>query len=186
MTLNRVRVALTGVGGLPGVATHYFDSTTVDMAALRTFWTAPAAVMPTGMVITIPNSGDQFNEATGLITGTWSGPAQATIATSGGAGSYAAASGAMIRWTPNGIVDGRRPIGKTYLIPMVSSNFSSAGTISGALVTTLSTAATTLLGAYGGSMKLWHRPNSKGAGLQFTLIAGACSNKQVVLRSRRD
>lgn len=186
MTLNRVRVTLTGVGGLPGVSTFYFDSTTVDMTALRTFWVAIAALMPTPLSIGVPNSGDQFQEATGLITGTWTGPAQAAVPGSGGAGAYLSTAGAMIRWTPNGVVDGRRPIGKTYIIPIMSSNFSSAGGIASATQTTLTNAATTLLAAYGGSMKLWHRKNAKGAGQQLTLLSGAGINKQVVLRSRRD
>lgn len=186
MTLNRVRVALTGASGLPGVSTFYFDSTTVDMTALRTFWVAVGPFMPTGVSIQVPNSGDQFNEATGLITGTWSGPAQTAVAASGGAGAYLSTAGPMIRWTPNGVVDGRRPIGKTFLVPYIAGGFSSAGGILGANVTTLTTAATNLLTAYGGSMKLWHRKNAKGAGTQLTILSGACTGKQVVLRSRRD
>lgn len=186
MTLNRVRVALTGAGGLPGVSTFYFDSTTVDMGALRTFWVAMAAQFPNSVTVAVPNSGDQFQEATGLITGTWSGPAQATLPGTGGVGAYSSAAGAMIRWTPNGVVDGRRPIGKTFIVPCVNGSFSSSGTIGTGVVTALTTAATTLLTSYGGSMKLWHRKNAKGAGQQLTILSGACSNKQVVLRSRRD
>lgn len=186
MTLNRVRVGLTGVGGLPGVSTFYFDSTTVDMTALRTFWVAAAALMPNGVIIAVPNSGDQFQEATGVITGTWSGPAQATVSATGGSGSFSSTSGAMIRWTPNGVVDGRRPIGKTFIVPAVVTVFSTSGTVTSGNVTAMTTAATTLLTSYGGSMKLWHRKNEKGAGQQMTILSGACSNKQVVLRSRRD
>jgi hypothetical protein len=186
MTLNRVRVSLTGVGGLPGVSTFYFDSTTVDMTALRTFWVAVAAYFPTAVTIAVPNAGDQFQEATGLITGTWTGPAQATVPGSGGVGAYSSTSGAMIRWTPNGVVDGRRPIGKTFIVPGTAALLSTSGTVPGAAVTALTNAATALLTAYGGSMKLWHRKNAKGAGQQLTILSGACSNKQVVLRSRRD
>ena len=186
MALNRVRVALAGLSGLPGVCTFYFDSTVVDMGALRTLWVALAAVFPNGCTISIPNSGDQFNEGTGTITGTWSGPAQATIAGSGGTGTYAAASGVMLRWTPNGVVDGRRPIGKTYLVPAVSSCWNSTGGVVSTLQTTLNNAITTFLGAYAGGAKLWHRKNSKGAGLALTILSGATSQRQVVLRSRRD
>lgn len=186
MALNRVRTTLTGLGGLPGVSTFYFDSTTTDMTGVRTFWDSIKGLIPTGVSIAVPNSGDQFTEGTGTITGSWSGPAQATVASTGGAGAYLATAGAMIRWTVAGVVDGRRPIGKTFIVPVSTSVFSSSGTIAAGTVTTVNAAITALLSTYGGAMKLWHRPNAKGAGSQLTILSGQCINKQVVLRSRRD
>lgn len=186
MALNRVRTTLTGLGGLPGLSTFYFDSTTTDMTGVRTFWDAIKGLIPNGVSIQVPNSGDQFLEGTGTITGSWSGPAQASVASTGGVGAYLSTAGAMIRWTCNGVVDGRRPIGKTFIIPVSTSVFSSSGTVSATTKTTVNNAVAALLSTYGGAMKLWHRKNEKGAGQQFTILSGQCIDKQVVLRSRRD
>lgn len=185
MTLNRVRVALTGAGGLPGVATFHFNSTVTDMSALRTFFDAVKAGFPSSVVIAVPNSGDAINENDGKITGAWAGPAQTTVVGTG-AGAYLSTAGPMIRWTTDQVVGGRRPIGKTFLVPAVTTVFSSSGTIASATVTPYSAAAAALITAYGTGLKIYHRPKAGTGGIALTIVSGTCSNKQVVLRSRRD
>lgn len=186
MAMNRCRVSLTGVGGLPGVATFYFGSSTTDMSALRTFWDAVKANFPNAVQIQVANSGDTINETTGVITGAWSGPSQAVIVGTGGVGSYLSTAGAMIRWNTPQVVDGRRPIGKTYLVPAMNGVFDSAGTIANASVTAYQAAAAALITAYAGEMKIFHRKNAKGVGVACTITSATCPDKQVVLRSRRD
>lgn len=188
MPLNRVRVALTGASGLPGVATFHFGSSTTDMSALRVFWDALKANFPNSVAINVPNTGDQINDDNGQIVGAWSGPAQATVVGTGGIGAYLSTAGPMIRWTTPLVVNGRRPIGKTFLVPAMSSQFSSSGTILGAFVTSASAAAQALVVAYAGEMKIYHRPKGSPlhGGVGATIISGACINKQTVLRSRRD
>lgn len=186
MTLNRVRVAFTGVSGLPGVATFHFGSSVTDMTALRTFWDSVKAVFPNTFVISVPNSGDTINDDSGQITGAWSGPAQTNVVGTGGVGSYLSTAGAMVRWTTPQVVDGRRPIGKTFLVPAMTSIFSSSGTIASATVNTVQTAATALVVAYAGELKVYHRPKAGHGGVGCTVTAGTAISKQVVLRSRRD
>lgn len=186
MAMNRARVVLSGVGGLPGVATFYFGSSTTDMTALRTFWDAVKANFPNAVQIQVPNSGDTINETNGQITGAWSGPAQSVIVGTGGVGSYLSTAGAMIRWNTPVVINGRRPIGKTYLVPAMTGVFDSAGTIANANVSTYQTAAAALITAYAGEMKIFHRPNTAGVGVACTITAATCPDKQVVLRSRRD
>lgn len=188
MTLNRVRVGIAGATGLPGVATFHFNSSTTDMSALRTFWDAVKANFPNTVVITIPNSGDQISDDSGQITGAWSGPAQTNVVGTGGVAGYLSTAGPMIRWTTPQVVNGRRPIGKTFLVPSMSTQFSSAGTITGATVTAYTTAAQALVVAYAGEMKTYHRPTGSPphGGVACTIISGVCINKQAVLRSRRD
>lgn len=186
MPLNRVRVALTGVSGLPGVATFHFGSSVTDMTALRTFWDAVKAVFPNTMVIGVPNSGDTINEDNGQITGAWSGPAQTNVQGTGGVGSYLSTAGAMVRWTTPQVVNGRRPIGKTFLVPAMTGIFSSSGTIASATLTTIQNAATALVVAYAGELKTYHRPVAGHGGVGCTVTAGTAIAKQVVLRSRRD
>lgn len=177
---------MSGVSGLPGVATFHFGSSVTDMGALRTFWDAVKSVFPNTMQIQVPNSGDTINEDNGQIQGAWSGPSQAVIQGTGGVGSYLSTAGAMIRWTTPLVVEGRRPIGKTFLVPAMTSTFSSSGTISSSVVTTLQTAATNLVVAYAGELKVYHRPKAGHGGVGATVTAGTAIAKQVVLRSRRD
>ena len=185
MTLNRCRVVLSGAAGLPGIATHYFGSSVTDMSAVRTFWDALKANFPNSVNIQVPSSGDTINEATGAITGAWSGPAQAVLQGLGGVGSYLSTAGVMIRWTTPEVIQGRRPIGKTFLVPAMTGLFDSAGTIANATLTSYQAAAAALIAAYAGEMKIWHRPNAKGPGTAATITAAAVPDKQVVLRSRR-
>lgn len=188
MTLNRVRVSLTGSTGLPGVATFHFGSSVTDMTALRTFWDAVKANFPTGLAIGVPSAGDQIADDSGQIVGAWTGPAQTAVVGTGGAGGFLSTAGAMVRWVTPQVVNGRRPIGKTFLVPFMSSGFSSAGGITGANATTITAAAQALVVAYAGEMKIYHRPSGTPphGGVPCTIISGGCVAKQVVLRSRRD
>jgi hypothetical protein len=186
MPLNRVRVSLTGAGGLPGVWTFHMGTSVTDMTALRTFFDGVKSVFPNTVVIGVPNAGDTINEDSGQIEGAWTGPTQASVIGTGGVGAYLSTAGAMVRWNTPQVVNGRRPIGKTFLVPCMTGNFSSAGTISGAIATTIQTAATALIVAYAGEMKIYHRPVAGHGGVGCTIIAATVPGKQVVLRSRRD
>jgi len=177
---------MSGVSGLPGVATFHFGTAVTDMSALRTFWDALKANFPNSWVLSIPNSGDVLNEDTGQITGAWSGTTQTNVVGTGGVGAYLSTAGPMIRWSTPQVVNGRRPIGKTFLVPAMSSQFSSSGTILGSFVTSASAAAAALIVAYAGELKIYHRPVAGHGGVGCTVTAGVCANKQVVLRSRRD
>lgn len=186
MALNRVRCPFSGVGGLPGVATFHVGSGVTDMSPIRAFWLAIAGVFPNSLIIGTPNSGDTINEATGQITGAWTGPIQSSVVGTGGAGAYSPTIGPMVRWITPQVVDGRRPIGKTFLIPSSSSIQSTAGTFTSAIITTIANAAVALVVALAGELKTWHRPNAKGPGVACTITGASVSGKQMVLRSRRD
>lgn len=188
MPLNRVRVAITGVTGLPGVATHYVGTSITDMSAIRTFWDSVKSVFPTGVQIQVPNTGDVIIDDSGQITGSWAGAAQAVIAATGGAGSWNPTTGPMVRWNTPQVVDGRRPIGKTFLVPSMTSVIGTNGQLSSSIVTTVQSAATALIVALGGELKIYHRPKGDPphGGVACTVTAGTVSNKVMVLRSRRD
>lgn len=188
MTINRVRVAITGATGLPGVATFHFNSSVTDMTALRTFWDGVKSVFPNTVAINVPAAGDQINDDSGQIVGAWTGPAQATVIGTGGVGAYLSTAGVMVKWVTPQVVDGRRPIGKTYLVPAYNTVFSNIGTITGSVVTTVTAAAQALVVAYAGEMKIYHRPKGDPphGGVGCTIISGGAVSKQVVLRSRRD
>lgn len=177
---------MSGVSGLPGVATFHVGTAITDMAPIRAFWDAVKANFPNTWAIAIPNAGDVLNEDTGQITGAWTGPAQANVVGTGGVGAYLSTAGAMIRWTTPQVVDGRRPIGKTFLVPAMTAIFSSTGTIGSSQLATYQAAATALVVALAGELKIYHRPKAGHGGVACTVTAGTAIAKQVVLRSRRD
>lgn len=191
-TYNRCRVAWANFPGAPGVSTFYFGSSTVDMSALRTFFAAFTNLIAGGVQLQIPSAGDQINDTDGSITGIWTGPAQ-TVVTTTGSGAYSGASGAVVEWLSSAIVGGRRPIGKTFLVPLAQANYDTNGTLTSAFLTAAQTAANALIVAYAGEMKVLSRPFTPPAGspkpprvgVASTIVAARIPDLAAVLRSRR-
>ncbi len=184
--MNRVKVGWSGLSGLPGLSTFYVGTGITDMTPIRNFFDAWKTFVPTALQWQIANSGDQIQEATGVIVGSWSGPAQATVIGAGGAGGYAAPVGAEVRWDTSAIIDGRRIRGRTFMVPILGALYDSSGTIATATLTSMQTAASALVTALAGEMKVWHRKNAKGPGANATVTSALVPDKAYVLRRRRD
>lgn len=184
MTMNRVKVLWQGFPGAPGYSNHYVGSTTTAQTAIRAFYLAIAAILPTGLTLQVPNTGDQVSEATGLITGAWSGTAQAQIVSTG-AGTFSGCSGAIVNWRTAQVVNGRRPMGRTFLVPLISSAYDSQGSLSSAALSTIQSAADTLITSLAGELKVWSRPKPTIAGAAVTAIQAQVPDLACVLKSRR-
>jgi len=193
MALDRVRVVSSAFPGEPGYTNFYFNGTAAaNITALTAFINAWKPYMPAGMKYTIPNSGDSIAESSGNLVGGWTAGAASTI-TSTGSGVYAAPAGALFQWKASTVVDGHRPVGRTFFVPFTSLNMQNNGTIDDAAVTVLTAAATTLISATSG-FTIWHRPKYDRTGPVPVLIragsavpvtSGLLSDKVCVLRSRR-
>lgn len=184
--LNRVRVAWTGspVTGA-GVSTFYVDeAATGYVSALRAFFEAIKNVIPAGVSIQVPPSGDMIDVATGAITGAWSETGVAVVVCSG-AGPFVAGTGVRVTWATAGIRNGRRVKGSTFIAPMAASVFDSDGTPSAALITQIDGAATTLLAAIPTDLIIYSRPSGATPGLGSPVISSDVPNAASWLRSRR-
>lgn len=182
--IRRVNVAwTTGIGGT-GLSTFYTLDPVDVTAELGTFFNAIKAFFPTPVTWQIPNSGDMITDNTGILSGGWSGGTAATISASGGAGAYVAGTGAYVRWGTNTVVAGRRVKGRTFLVPMLTSQFDTFGTITDTSVATIQTAASALQGS--GKLKVWHRP-PEGTTLGFVaqVTSATVPDKVTSLRTRR-
>jgi hypothetical protein len=129
--------------------------------------------------------GDIIDDSTGALTGSWTaGSTPATVTGSSGS-VYIAPSGLVVNWQTGTIVAGRRLRGKTFLVP--GPNGSADGTPTTANLSTLTTAATTLIASTGG-LRVFHRPNPVGSSTGVSALATAAQvpDKFVILRSRRD
>jgi len=184
MTMNRVRVLWQNWPGAPGYTNHYVGSNVLAQTALRTFYDALKTLIPAGLTIQVPSSGDQVAEGTGEITGVWTGTTQAVI--SGlGSGAYGGPAGACINWRTAVIIRGRRPMGRTFIVPVIGSAFESNGTLTAGTQSTIQAAATQLITDLAGELKIWSRPTDTMAGANVTVISAQVPDLVAVLRSRR-
>lgn len=179
--ISQVRVAWTGLKGLPGVSTFYFDATTaIPLAGLRTLFDAGKATLPSPCVIQVPNSGLNIESTTGQPVSSWTSGSSAAVNCTGLNG-YAAPVGGIINWTTGVYVGGRQLRGKTFLVPLITSQYDGDGTLVAASKTLWENAAATFL-AGAPSFVIWSRKN----GTVSPVTASAVPDKAVVLRSRRD
>lgn len=196
MPLNRVRVIWGGFIGAPGYTNLYFSTSVTDMDALKAFWTSVSNTVPVGITLTVPSSGDIINESDGKITGTWTGTNGGTITSTGTAGVYSGTSGAIIEWRSNAVINGHRPVGKTYVVPLRGALYDTNGTLNTATcITPLTAAAQGLLAAYADGLKVWSRPYTPPTdgkphpparvGSQGTVTSAFVPDLAVTMRSRR-
>jgi hypothetical protein len=173
----------TGIGGV-GLSVFYSPFGVDVTTELGTFFNAIKTLFPNAVTWDIPGSGDVVDDATGQITGAWTAGTAATIGATGGTGAYVAGTGAYVRWQTNGIENGRRVRGRTFLAPLLGASFENNGTLVNANVTTIQTAVTTL--AASGKLLIWHRPSPGGSnGASHAVVAGTVPDKVTSLRTRR-
>lgn len=196
MPMNRVRCQWNNFPGAPGLSTLFFSTSVTDMDALKAFWTSVAALIPSATQIVVPSSGDIINETDGKITGTWTGTNGGTITAPAGSTAYSGTSGAVIEWKSNAVINGHRPIGKTYIVPLRDTMYDSNGSLSTTTcITPLTNAAQGLIAAYASGLKVWSRPYTPPddgkphpparVGSQGTVTSVLIPDLAVALRSRR-
>ena len=195
--LNRVRVALTGFPGGPGIATFYAVGVATFIPALHDLWANLATLMPLDVHITIEPTGDIIESSSGVITGSWSQPATATMVGSSSA-KYAAPAGILLRWTTDKIVDGKHLRGRTFVVPVTNDQFEVNGQLSAGALANFPPFLNAFVSSQSANLVIWHRPRKARAATPTSLAviarAGDFGNvtgsgvspKVAVLRSRRD
>lgn len=183
--LARIRVEWTGLVGLPGLSTFYVDTVvSPDVSDLVAFFNGIKSFFPPGLQWNVPSSGDVIDDTNGELQGVWTGTGASTVAATGTFAAYPAGTGARIRWLTGGIVGGRRVTGATFLTPMTAASYQDNGTLNDTMISTVSGAATTLLGAM--PIRVWHRNHSGSSDGSSWVIEGVNIPDRVTsLRSRR-
>jgi len=187
MTMNRVRVVWSNWPGAPGYSNFYVGTTITDHTPIRTFFQSLNGILPAAVTITVPTSGDQISEATGLITGSYSATVTggAVNGAAGNSAAYAGMAGGQVQWQTSAVINGRRPLGKTFIVPLYNTAYDSNGSLSSAAVTTLQAAGAALIAALSGEMKVWSRPRPSIAGANVTVTSARVPDLAIALRSRR-
>jgi hypothetical protein len=139
---------------------------------------------PTGLTWSFPTSGDVFESTTGVLTGGWSDSDPGAVAATGPT-AYAAGVGTFIKWNTGAIVGGRRLKGRTFLCPLSTDQYDSAGTIVNSTVSGFQSSGNTLIAT--GTINVWHRPTSPGGSDGSLHLATSCTppDQVTALRSRR-
>lgn len=189
MRLNRLVLQWTGaqvVGG--GVTVLHFEGAegaVPDVAAIKSAVTAIAPLIPQGVTITVPSSGDVIEDTTGVLQDVWSGTGGGAVA--GTAPQQAAAGvGACIGWYTGGIVNGRRLRGRTFIVPLTINAFDVDGTITASSLSGLQGFANAVIAS--GGLAVWHRPTNAPPtnGTSYGVLSARVKDKVAILTSRRD
>lgn len=189
--INRVRAALTGFPGGPGVSTFYCLNPNTFLPLLRDMYFNNSVTMPFGVTVTIENTGDVIDSTTGVLTNTWTAAPVVFVQGQGGAG-YSAPSGACVTWTTGTILDGTRLRGRTFLVPLTGDSYQSDGSLDPVTLTRLRDNAASLVNAAAANFVVYHRPIAAGklhgprAGGHSVVTGSLVRDKVAVLRSRRD
>lgn len=188
--ISRVRVALDGFPGGPGVSTFYCapGDESIFRSQLGTFYGHLRDQMPAGMSYNVEPAGEVLDEATGKAVSAWSAPTPYNGTSTTAATPYAQGVGSSVIWTTNAFHNGRRVRGRTFIVPIISTMFESNGTLETGYLGSLQTWATTL--ATGGLMRVYSRPPlpvPPGAilGASFAVSGAIVKDKASTLRTRR-
>lgn len=186
--INRVRVVWSGFTGGPGVSTFYFAAGTVPGGSLRTLFTDFQNHIPTGITISFPVVGDQLESTTGVIAGSWTAGPTSDVAGLAASAPYSGVSGMCIDWLTSSVVGGRRPMGRTFFVPLANTVYQTNGSILDSFLVTARAAAATFVTAMGSNFVVYSRPNAALArpGAASAVVGSKVPDKAVVLRSRRD
>lgn len=159
MALHRVNCAWQNWPGAPGVTTLWVnDATQAKIDAMRTFFNSIAGLIPSGLTIQVPSSGDEIDLSDGSIVNSWSVGSTPAVVSGTGAGAYAGNSGLVIHWLTTIVLRGRRLRGRSFIVPVVSTAFETNGSPTSAAITTLTNAGTALVTAIGSSFVAYSRP----------------------------
>lgn len=194
----RVTINWTGFVGAPGYTNLYFrdftagavDQAMADGAVAKTdVWVnAWLSSLPTTVTIGVDPTVEVIEETNGELQGFFTTvPEAPSIATAIGA--YSAASGACVNWYTNGVRNGRRIRGRSFMVPLGGAGLQSDGTIDQTKLTALRTATNTFISATGsGDLGVWSRPTpgEPDGGVWYVVTSATIPDKVAVLRSRRD
>lgn len=197
MTIAKIVSTWTGIVGQPGYTVMYVRSTAANPSPIFTFFDSIKAYLPVSANVNVPNTGPLLDELTGKETGVWSqGLQQNVIGT--GTSAYAPSQGAQVKWTTADWVNGRRVVGRTFLVPLMTGVYGTGGVIATATANAINAAATALISGFSGNFVVWARPLYKAGanpgdppvlerqGSLHTITTATTPTKPCTLNSRRD
>jgi hypothetical protein len=156
---------------------------------LQTWITSWRPNLPTPVSVGIDPNVEEIDENHGNIEAFWTttvaAPAAGTTS-----GSYAGGVGACVNWYTDGVSNGRRVRGRTFIVPVGGGTLDSDGTLTaGALGAWRASTATLVAASNLARLVVWKRPNDPPLfinGGAYDVNSFTINDKVAVLRSRRD
>lgn len=193
MTIHQVRSVWTGFSGAPGYTNFYFSSVIGEEAAgaaiqaVNTFWGSVGLMLPSGVRVETESELTVIDEVTGTIEGYETGDVEGLAYEGNVDQGYSAASGAVINWGTDGVRNGRRIRGRTFIVPLGGDAYQDDGTLTSNRLSSLRSQAESLVAnGAGPEFCVWSRPVG-GSGGQFApIVSSRVPDMAAVLRSRRD
>ncbi len=175
----------TGFAGAPGYSVFYATPDMGISGVIKTFFESMKTLIPSVINIASPTTGDRLNELSGQLTGTWTGGVGGSTQGTGG-GDFAGPAGLSITWLTDGVVNGRRVRGRTFIVPIIATSYDNTGSLDTGVVSQAQSAADALVTAAAGNLLVWHRPVNGGGGSVHPVTGARVADKAAILRSRRD
>jgi len=192
VAISRVKVEFSGAAVVGPAASSFF--TTGQVQNLRnpliTLWQVLKGQMPPTCTITIPNTGETYDDVTGDLVDVWTDGTTSTQVGEG-LGNFARGVGARIVWSTNGVTNNRRVKGSTYVVPITAAAYGPDGTIADGVITAWNAATGIFVAATQSDLIIWTRPVTGGPGQTGSAgksqgVTGATVPDRIsTLRSRR-
>lgn len=195
----RVKINWTGFVGSPGYTNLHFESPTgapVDQLMVEdaiditeTWLAAFRPDLPTNCLTGVDSTVEELDENHGNIEAFWTGSPVAPAA-GAASGQYAAGTGVCVNWGTDGVWNGRRVRGRTFIVPLGILGYNSDGTLAPPRLTAWRAATATFIAASDEArLVVWRRPSDSPLfinGGAYDVNSYSIGSKVAQLRSRRD
>ena len=187
--------------GAPGYTKFSFIEVTGDAgavaatAAMHTFFQSLNAFIPALATVQVQPEIQEHDQASGALLSEIVASVTPAIVTGSGAGAYAGGSGMFVGWKTGAIWQGRRVQGRTFIVPAAGC-FENNGTLTGAAITTLKSAADALVADPASVFAVWAKQYSKPTdptvppvqigGAAFQVLTTVVRDQASQMRSRRN
>jgi hypothetical protein len=186
VAISRVQLVFSGSAVVGPAASAFYTTGQVDdlRGPLIALVTQLVQRNPPSLTLTIPNSGEVYDDVTGDLQSLWTdGTTYSAVGT--GSPVYAKGVGMRLVWDTLGITNNRRVRGSTFYVPISSNCFSEDGDILEAVRSAGQTAVDTFVAATVTDLSIWTRPKGGAPGKTSGVVAGRLVDKVATLRSRR-
>lgn len=188
----RIDSVYTGLTGMPGVSSLYFAGASQEQAdsaaaAVLGWWTGLQAYIADEVTVDVSNLAVNIDPADGEASAFYS-VAGATITGTNTSGNVPRASQGNLRFRTQGVVGGRRVVGRMF-VDGLCEDINVNGRVIPLVAQNLGGLAATELGSLGSGFEhvVWSRPVDGGrAGSVHPVTVYDFSDEWAVLRSRRD
>jgi hypothetical protein len=195
--LMRTTVILSNWSGGPGVSVLHFELEDANMIAataglIRSAYDGVKGLLLAGITVNTSQEWLQITPATGKLERVHVTPSTPTVVGGGTSGTIPRGTMANVRHNTDGVVEGRRVNGRTFIGPLALGALDTSGNLTSTAQTNFSAMWDGLQDLVEARLMVYHRPREAtadrpaSAGAAYHVQNSVCLAKPGNLRSRRD